>query len=313
MKVLFSDMKVGRSYKTLLLVTEVVERVAKNNSAYVQFVLSDGVSIVNANKFQTTASEVEKFVKKVCEVNVETSLYNGNPSYTVKDIAEAKQGEYNIGDFVIKAPVNLDQVYNSIINGLGKCTSSIKNIAINLYEANKEKMLYWSAAKSIHHNYYGGLLYHTYRMLNMAAMACKVYPSLNHDLLVTGVALHDIGKLKELATDEMGVAEYTVDGNLFGHLLIGIEMINEEVAKNPTAYDAEEVRLLKHMIASHHSEQAMGAIRTPATREAIMLAYIDVMDARMEGCDAQYANMQNGDMMLQMAPGMGTRLYKPTI
>ena len=95
-------------------------------------------------------------------------------------------------------------------------------------------------------------MYHIYRMLKAAEKACEVYPDLDKELLLIGVALHDIGKLKELNTNEMGVSEFTPDGNLSGHILCGIELLDHAVWEMEEKPSEEEYKLVKHMIASHH-------------------------------------------------------------
>ena len=312
-KVLLSHMQEGKTYTVPLLVSDISERVASNKKPFVVFSLSDGDSTVSANMFSSTLLENARYNKRVCEVSLQVSIYNGSLSYTVKKIGEMEEGTYNLGDFIIKAPIDCGRMYAKIIEVLGECETNLKQVGINLFEANKEKILYWSAAKSFHHDYYGGFLYHTYRMLSHASWVCKIYTGLNKDLLLIGTALHDIGKLVELDTDAMGIASYSIDGNLFGHLLIGIEMITEEVLKNKDAYKEEEVRLLKHMIASHHGGLDMGSIREPSTMEAIALHFIDVMDARMETCDATYKGMEKGEITDRKILGLNAYLYKPNM
>lgn len=313
-KILLNDMEPGKTYDTLILVTDVVQRDAKNNKPYCVFSLVDGKASVNANRFSdSTPATLENnriYAGKVCEVSLEVSVYAGAPSFIIKSIRPAEAGTYDIGDFIVKAPVDPQKMYDTIMNVLCGCSLSVKQVALNLYTEHKEKLLYWSAAKAFHHNYYAGLLYHTYRMLSHSAVVCKIYKNLNRDLLLVGTALHDIGKLKEFETDPMGNAAYTVDGNLFGHLLMGVEMIDAEVAKNPSAYNPEEVRLLKHMVASHHGNLDMGAVRVPATMEAVALYFIDMMDARMEICDSNYQNMMPGEVTDRNVLGLDSRLYR---
>lgn len=319
-KVMFNTMKEGRTYTTPVLVTNVVEKLTKTNDPYCVFTMSDGSATITANRFGDRATRIpaslennEIFIRKICIAKIECSLYNGAISFNVKDIQATADGEYDLGNFIIKAPIDSETMFNIIVNGLEKnCTSNIKDIAINLYKQNKEKLLYWSAAKSVHHSYYGGLLYHTYRMLNHAGLVCKVYKELNHDLLLVGTALHDIGKLVELETDELGTASYSTDGNLLGHLLLGIEMINDEVRKAPDKYNPEEVRILKHMVASHHGKLEYEAIKQPAVTEAFVLWLIDMMDAKIEGCEENYANMQDNETSASIIFGLDARLYKPS-
>ena len=111
----------------------------------------------------------------------------------------------------------------------------------------------------------------------MANIICGIYPSLNRELLLIGTALHDIGKLKELETNELGVSEFTPEGNLSGHTLCGIEMLNKAVTEMEEATDPEEYKQVKHMIASHHGLLEHGAIVVPATAEAMVLNNLDLI------------------------------------
>ncbi|WP_368272884.1 HD domain-containing protein, partial [Fusicatenibacter saccharivorans] len=125
----------------------------------------------------------------------------------------------------------------------------------------------------------------------------------------SAVILHDIGKLQELDTDATGVAEYTVDGNLFGHTLLAIEMIDRKNFENPT-YPAEKIRLLKHCIAAHHGQLEYGAITMPAVREAMLLHEIDVIDASMYQYEQAEKTLNPGEMSDRIF-GLGVKVYKP--
>lgn len=308
-KILFSTLEVGRTYEFDCLMTSATEKLTKKLDPFVTITFSDGEGTLDANMFQTSMSDIEKYIKKVVRVNMMVSLYNGNTSYTVKTIVNSN--DTDIGEFVLKAPIEGPDMYEEIMKYLRSCKSNLRVVAINLYEQNKEKLMYWSAAKSMHHNIYGGLLYHTLRMIRNAHMICKTYPALNRDLLIIGCALHDIGKLQELDTDELGVADYSVVGNLFGHLLLGVQMVANEAAKGD--YNPEEVMLLEHMIASHHGKLEYDAIKTPRTVEAQVLSYIDDMDAKIYAFEhalesVEPGEMGQGNMMLGNA-----KLYKPLV
>lgn len=317
----FAAMEEGKIYDAQVLVMAVAERLTKAGEPFCVFTLSDGTEQVSANRFKDRAKNVpatfannEIFIKKVCNARLECSSYNGNRSFSIKELTVAQDGSYQMDDFIMRAPLDSETMYNSIISGLEKqCKSNIKDIAINIFKQNKEKLLQWSAASSMHHAYYGGLLYHTFRMLNHAVLMGRVYKNLNMDILLVGVALHDIGKLCELETDPLGISEYTVDGNLLGHLICGIEMVTEEAARYPAKYNAEEVRMIKHLIASHHGRTEFGAIKPPATAEAFALWLIDMTDARMEGCEEAYADMKPGQMSQIPVKGLDARLYVPIL
>ena len=171
----------------------------------------------------------------------------------------------------------------------------------------RSKIMYWAAAKSMHHNLYGGLLYHMYRMGKNADMQCDLYPMLNRDLLICGVYLHDIGKLMELDTSIMGSAEYTLTGNLLGHLYLGMNLLEDYALRFKLP---EELKLqLLHMIASHHGKQEYGAIVVPKTLEAEMLHFLDMIDSKMYAMEDALTNMGE-DQNSILVKSINTTIYR---
>lgn len=154
-----------------------------------------------------------------------------------------------------------------------------------------------------------------YRIMVQSGIALgKVYgQALNHSLLLTGIILHDVGKLKELYTDPTGNADYTPEGSLLGHLLIGCEMIDEACNKLDLQNDEnkDKILLLKHLLASHHGKQEYGAITVPQLPEAIMLNRIDMIDAEMYQCEHALEDQSNGTFTDRIFGLNNTRLYKP--
>ena len=123
-------------------------------------------------------------------------------------------------------PENLYRMTMLMLNGMED--TGLKSLTIRIYEKYHDKIVTWSAAKSMHHDYKGGLIEHVCRMILHAQMTTKIYPGLNEELLLCATALHDIGKLDELDTDELGASEYTVPGTLLGHPFIGAQIIERE-------------------------------------------------------------------------------------
>lgn len=308
-KILFSDMEIGRTYNVDCLLTKGTEKIASNGNTYMVLSFSDGQKSLDANMFSVNHTDVEQYFKTVVTATIACSLYNEKPSYTVRGLKA--NTSVDIGEFILKAPYEGVAMYDEILKYLGACKSDLRTIAINLYEQNKEKLLYWSAAKSMHHNIYGGLLYHTVRMVRSAYCICRAYPELNRDLLIIGCVLHDIGKLQELETDGLGVADYSILGNLFGHLYLGAQMVDKEAAKGN--YNPEEVMLLEHMIVSHHGKLEFDAIKTPRTLEAQVLNYIDDMDAKIYAFESRLESAEPGEMVQGNLMLGNAMLYKPLI
>ena len=167
-----------------------------------------------------------------------------------------------------------------------------------------------AAARHNHHAFRGGLLRHTAQMMKSAEALCAAYPALNRDLLLTGVLVHDCGKMWETCPPETGFEiPRELRGELLGHISIGIEVVNALWRKLPLenwkdlAPPSEEVRLhLLHLIASHHGETQFGSPVEPKTPEAIALHFVDNLDARLEMIFSSY------DRQTEIAPGIFERV-----
>ena len=231
--------------------------------------------------------------------------------YSLEAISEST--EYTPANFIRHPPIEESQMFDEILRTLtnlaSKKENSIAQIAIDIYEANQQKLLCWSAAKEMHHNFCGGLLYHTYRMIQLAKGILTTYDSANAELLLTAVAIHDTGKLIELDTNSMGEAKYSVSGTLLGHSMIGIEMVSSFAAKRD--YNPEDVILLKHCLASHHGEYEYGAIAKPAVLEAFLLHIIDLTDSRVYMFENEYAKLTPGEKTDKKVFGIDTAVYRP--
>jgi len=239
--------------------------------------------------------------------------YNDNLQIILEQLRLVNENDrFDESDLYRTAPMDTNKIYNEIINIINKEISDIeyKNICITLYTAHKEKLLIWPAAKSRHHAYKGGLLWHTYRMLQLALKITEIYNTVDKSLLLAGVILHDIGKISELSFNN-NVPEYSFEGNMLGNLLIGTIMINN-IAKKINM-PKEKKNLLEHMIASHHGNLDWGAIQKPGFLEAYVLHYIDMIDSRIETIDDILNNMIPGEFYFNKEYSAKDKetIYKP--
>lgn len=176
------------------------------------------------------------------------------------------------------APFSLEESKERIYGAIEKIENKI------LYTLTKDiltdfakKFFIYPAASRMHHTYVGGLAYHTIGMLQLAETFIKNYPYLKKDYLYAGIILHDLGKTTELTGVE--ATEYTLDGQLLGHLVIGALEISKK-AQSLGYIDTPEVRNLEHMLISHHGQPQYGAAKRPMTPEALALWYIDTIDSK---------------------------------
>jgi 3'-5' exoribonuclease len=141
------------------------------------------------------------------------------------------------------------------------------------------------AAKSLHHAYIGGLLDHVVSLFRSCDLVCRNYPQINRDLLLTGAFLHDIGKIHELTYNRS--FSYTTRGQLLGHMIIELEMLQAKLAQVP-GFPEELKMLVEHLIISHHGEYEFGSPKLPMFPEALMLHYLDDLDSKMEAMRAHF-------------------------
>lgn len=259
-----------------LLVKGVEEKNTKAGKPYVVMNLADGTAEIQAKLWDTTVSKVSTLPGTVISATITVDSYG----HTVKAYRPTKEGEVEISDFIPTSPVKPTVLYENIMKMIENIENDdIRTLTKHLYTVHKDTLLISSAAKMMHHNTIGGLLWHSYRMAGIANVMSSIYPSVDRDIVIAGCLLHDIGKLYELDTDVLGNADYTTDGKLFGHLFIGGRMIED--AGNKLGTNKEIIRQLEHIIISHHGQQDMGAIVRPQTLEAYVVSEIDMMDSKI--------------------------------
>ena len=208
-------------------------------------------------------------------------------------MAEAEDS-LEIGDLVPAAPRTPAEMKREIRETVDTFASEkLRKLTLAMLEEAGERLDWFPAAQRMHHAERSGLLHHTTDMLRMAKAVLEIYPWMNRDLLCAGVILHDLGKLEELKSDTSGnVTDYTRDGQLLGHLVRGITLLNRAAEK--TGVTGECVVLLEHMLLSHHGEAEYGSPRPPMFPEAEALHWIDMMDARMNTMKSAWEKTPEG-------------------
>ncbi len=250
---------------------------------YLDMILSDASGEIVAKLWDYNEEAHGSYEpNNIVKVRGTISPYNGADQLRVERIRLAIPSDnINIEDFVQSADYSGDMMYSELETIVMEFSDAdFKSIVLKLLKENKEKLLYWPAAFKLHHAIRGGLLYHTLSIVRLAQSVCKIYPSVNSDLLLAGAILHDIGKLDEFEVADTGLASgYTIDGNLIGHLVrgaISVEKAGEELKINSDKY-----RLLQHMLISHHGEPEFGAAVRPMFLEAEILSTLDLLDSRI--------------------------------
>ena len=184
------------------------------------------------------------------------------------------------------APFDPQDMYDELYNtATAFKDEDLKRIVQYLLRENREQLLLFPAGVKLHHATRGGLLHHTCSVLHLAQHIAGLYPSLHRDLLFAGAILHDIGKIKELDANVLGIAgAYTNEGQLLGHINVGMAMI--AAAAEITMISPKTAMLLEHMILSHHGKPEFGSPRLPMFPEAEVLSICDLLDSKMYEMDA---------------------------
>lgn len=271
------DLDMGIREQVDVLLLNVEERETKTGKSYTVLTVTDGDMIVEVKKWDSILVDYEHFKNSVITLNVKCSMYGNDITYDTDSVFCSTKP---ITEFIPKAPIDFKVTFDKIMDRVNKIGNDyVRTLTEQILTNHKERLLYWSAAKGNHHALYGGLLYHMYRMMENADMQCNLYPTLDRNIMIAGTLLHDIGKLKELDTNELGVADYTRDGSLLGHAYMGMNMVQEYGSKLNVPTDI--VVQLQHMIAAHHGNLEWGAISVPKTMEAQMMHFLDMIDSRM--------------------------------
>lgn len=267
----------------------------KNGKEYENVVMQDQSGSIDCKIWEPGSFGIDEFEPMdYVEVTGRVSVYNGNLQFTIERARKCDEGEYDPKNYVPCSKKNIDEMYQELLKLISSLQNTyLKTMAESFFvkdEAFAKAFKMKSAAKSIHHGFVGGLLEHTLSVAKLCDMFANHYPILNRDLVVTAAIFHDIGKVKELSS--FPANDYTDDGQLLGHIVIGAEMIHEaakEIEGFPVKLEAE----LKHCILAHHGELEYGSPKKPALVEAIALSYADVLDARMETCTELFEGTDN--------------------
>ncbi len=219
----------------------------------------------------------------------------------------AKEGTYSLEDLIMVSPKNFDDMKED----LKKYLDSIKNdelhtITRKIIVDNYKKYLDYPAAVKNHHEFMHGLLHHSLSMCHLIDGIIGNYSDVDRDLLISGALLHDVGKIAEFSG--VVATHYTTEGNLLGHLLIGVELIDR--ASIELNLHSDKILLLKHLVASHHGKLEFGAIVLPSTKEAVILSMVDDLDAKMMAIEKALSTTEKGTFSDRIFPLDNRPFYK---
>ena len=266
--------------------------VTKNGKPYENVILQDKTGCMDAKIWDPNSQGIDDFdVLDYIDVVGDVTTFAGALQVNIKRVRKTREGEYDPADYLPVSENSTDDMY-------GKLLAYIKSVKNTWLSQLLEKLFVedvefiksfqnHSAAKTVHHGFVGGLLEHTLGVARLCDFYAATYPLLNRDVLLAAALCHDIGKTKELS--EFPLNDYTDDGQLLGHIMIGAEMIHDKIKEIPGFPPVLESEL-KHCILAHHGELEFGSPKKPAMAEAVALNLADNTDARMETLTEVFAS-----------------------
>ena len=292
-------------------------RDGNNGKKHLYMTLADATGDIQAIKGSLNRDEMMSYSKikagMIISVSGRCSEHQGKCQLILDNIkGRAREDSIERSDFFKAAPESPEAMYEYILSRINAFEDEeLKSLCLSFYEDEKDRLMFWPAAMSNHHAEYAGLLYHVKRMMMMGERACEVYTFLNRDLLLAGVALHDIEKLNELNSDENGVVpEYTFEGKMLGHLVMGAVSLADRC--RDLGIGEEKTVMMQHMAISHHYEPDFGSPKKPLFPEAEMLHYLDMTDAKLFDMEDALKNVDPGEFSDKVFTLDNRKVYKRT-
>ncbi len=288
------DLKEGMEIQQYFVMRQVEERLTQKGKPYLNLVVADRSGSLKAKVWSNVLRDfpgpfrVGDYVGTVGQVG----SYQGELQLTVqkiwtleqikqkKELLNQELKDFDVSLLHATTEYDPEQMWQELLNmAKDVLTPPLQDLVLNLMNRNAEAWQTGPAARRNHHAYLGGLLEHTWFVARLAYQMAGLYPDINRQLVVAGAILHDLGKIKELA--QPYVPEYTVAGQLLGHIVLGWEMIRQEAA-DINFPDQNLLLQLEHIIITHHGQQEFGSPVVPKTREALVVYFADDLDAKLK-------------------------------
>lgn len=278
-----AELKPGQEVDQVFLIRGKQLRQARNGSLYFQAELCDSTGSIPARMWDASEVLLEALGEtNFVRVRGRVEVYRDQPQLILASIRPAPQDEIDLERFLPHSPRDPDERLARLMDLIESIQNPHLRALLKAFFGDAgfvERFKRCPAAVSYHHATIGGLIEHTTSVAELADLVCRQYPQLNRDILLAGAILHDIGKVRELAYEE--AFSYTVHGELVGHVVSGVLMVEDKVQTLPD-FPEDLLDELRHIILSHHGEYEFGSPKLPMTREALALHYLDNIDAKVE-------------------------------
>ncbi len=278
-----SELEPNQAINGTFLVSHKDVRQKKTGEPYLSLTLSDRSGDLDAKMWDNAAEALDTFQRdSFVRVKGQVQVFQNRPQLTIHRIQPVADSEVDSSDYFPVSKRDRGEMFQELegwIAGMGN--PHLKAVLQATFADPKVALAYRTApaAKSVHHNWIGGLIEHVLSLCHMAKFSAAHYAGIDFDLLLAGVILHDLGKIHELSYSRS--FSYTDRGQLLGHIVIGARMVDEKIAAIPDFPPALR-DLLLHMILSHHGQLDYGSPKIPVFPEALLLNLLDTVDSKME-------------------------------
>ena len=256
----------------------------KAGKSYENLIFQDKTGTIDSKIWDPNSGGIEDFdAMDYVDIVADVTMFQGQPQLNVKRARKAREGEYNPADYLPVSSKDIEVMYKELLGFVAKVkdpylSKLLKSLFVEDVEFAKA-FKFSSAAKTVHHGFVGGLLEHTLSVTKLCEYYVNYYPMINADLLYTAAMCHDIGKVYELSPFPEN--DYTDEGQLLGHIMIGAEMVGDRIREIP-GFPIKLGNELKHCILAHHGELEYGSPKKPALLEAVALNFADNTDAHLQ-------------------------------
>lgn len=286
-----SELEPNQTITGVFLVSHKDVRQKKSGEPYLSLTLSDRTGDLDAKMWDNAAEALDTFERdSFVRVKGLLQVFQNRHQLTVHKIHPVPDSEVESSDYFPVSKRDRDEMFRELEGWIaGIANPHLKALLEAIFADPKVALAYRTApaAKSVHHNWIGGLIEHVLSLCHLAKFTAAHYPGIDLDLLLAGVILHDLGKIHELSYTRS--FSYTSQGQLLGHIVIGARMVEEKIATFAD-FPAPLHQLLLHMILSHHGQLEFGSPKIPLFPEALLLHLLDTVDSKMECMRAMIAH-----------------------
>ncbi len=289
----------GNNIQGVYLCKSKLSTETKNGKPYDSLILQDKTGTLDTKVWEPYSPGIGEYAAgDYIEVVGEVITFNGAKQAKLTRIRKCQEGEYDPADYLPCTDKNIGEMYEQVLSYINSMKNEyLKKLLQSFFVEDEEFIKAFknsSAAKMVHHGFIGGLLEHTLSVTNLCNYFAGAYPLIKRDLLLTAALCHDIGKIREISAFPEN--DYTDEGQLLGHIVVGVEMVSEKI-RLIEGFPVKLANELKHCIVSHHGELEYGSPKKPALIEAVALNFADNTDAKLETITEVLKNADSPDWL----------------